>query len=53
MCTAITYTTKDTYFGRTLDYEIAFGQQILITPRNFPFPFRHGETIHRHYAMVA
>ena len=52
MCTAVTYTTKDTYFGRTLDYEIAFGQEVLITPRNFSFLFRHGETIRRHYAMV-
>ena len=52
MCTALTYTTKDTYFGRTLDYEIAFGQQILIAPRNFPLPFRHGPNLESHYALV-
>lgn len=52
MCTAVTYQTKDTYFGRTLDYEIAFGQEIVITPRNFPLPFRHRETMERHYALI-
>lgn len=34
MCTAITYKTKDFYFGRTLDNECSFGEQITITPRN-------------------
>lgn len=52
MCTAVTYTTKDAYFGRTLDYEIAFGQEIVVTPRNFPFPFRHRPPLESHYALV-
>ena len=34
MCTAATYQTKDFYFGRTLDYEISYGDQVVITPRN-------------------
>ena len=33
MCTAATYKTKDFYFGRTLDYEFSYGDQIVITPR--------------------
>lgn len=41
MCTAATYKTKDFYFGRTLDYEFSYGDEITITPRNFPFKFRH------------
>ena len=32
MCTAVTYKTKDFYFGRTLDYECSFGEKIAITP---------------------
>ena len=36
MCTAATYKTKDFYFGRTLDYEFSYGDQITITPRNYP-----------------
>ena len=34
MCTAVTYKTKDFYFGRTLDYEFSYGDEITITPRN-------------------
>ena len=41
MCTAATYKTKDFYFGRTLDYEFSYGDQIVITPRNYAFNFRH------------
>ena len=28
MCTAATYKTKDFYFGRTLDYEFSYGDEI-------------------------
>ena len=41
MCTAATYKTKGFYFGRTLDYEFSYGEEITITPRNYPIPFRH------------
>ena len=41
MCTAATYKSKDFYFGRTLDYEFSYGDQIVITPRNYSFHFRH------------
>ena len=41
MCTAATYKTKDFYFGRTLDYEFSYGDQIVITPCNYSFHFRH------------
>ena len=37
MCTAATYKTKDFYFGRTLDYEFSYGEEITITPRNYKF----------------
>ena len=52
MCTAATYKTKDFYFGRTLDYEISYGDQVVITPRNYPFRLRNGETLKNHYAMI-
>ena len=51
MCTAATYKTKDFYFGRTLDYEFSYGDQITITPRNYPFSFRYKTNAlcdHRH-----
>ena len=39
MCTAATYKTKDFYFGRTLDYEFSYGDEITVTPRNYAFHF--------------
>jgi len=52
MCTAVTYRTKNAYFGRTLDYEIAYPHQITVTPRNFSLPFREQGTLENHYAIV-
>lgn len=52
MCTAATYKTKDFYFGRTLDYEFSYGDEVTILPRNYPFPFRKMDTIKKHYALI-
>ena len=52
MCTAATYRTKDFYFGRTLDYEFSYGEEIVITPRNYEFNFRHMGQAKEHYAII-
>ena len=52
MCTAVTYKTKDFYFGRTLDYDFSYGDEIAVTPRNFPFHFRNVCVIKEHYAII-
>lgn len=52
MCTAATYKTKDFYFGRTLDYEFSYGDEITITPRNYPFHFRNMGIMKTHHAMI-
>ena len=52
MCTALTFKTKDHYFGRNLDLEYSLGEQIVITPRNFAFDFRMLPTLKTHYAMI-
>ena len=52
MCTAATYKTKDFYMGRTLDYEFSYGDEITVTPRNYPFHFRHMEELENHYAII-
>lgn len=52
MCTAISYKTKDFYFGRTLDIECAYREEITITPRNYIFKFRNGEEINNHFAII-
>lgn len=52
MCTAVTYKTNDFYFGRTLDYEFSYCDEVTITPRNYPFSFKFLGEINTHYAMV-
>ena len=52
MCTAATYKTKDFYFGRTLDYEFSYGDEVTITPRNYRFDFRHMGILESHYAII-
>lgn len=52
MCTAATYQAKDFYMGRTLDYEFSYGEEIAITPRNYPIVFRHEGKLENHYAII-
>lgn len=52
MCTAITYRTKDHYFGRNLDLDRGFEEQVVVTPRRCPLPFHHCGEMERHYAIL-
>ncbi len=52
MCTAITYNTKDHYFGRNLDLEYSYNETVTITPRNYKFKFRNVSDIDKHYAII-
>ncbi len=52
MCTAITYHTRDHYFGRNLDLEYSYQESVTVTPRNYPFHFRSAGELDRHYAMI-
>ncbi len=52
MCTAVSYRTKDHYFGRNLDLEYSYRETVTITPRNYPFTFRKAGKLENHYAMI-
>ena len=52
MCTAAAFRSKDFYFGRTLDYEFSYGDQVVILPRSYPLHYLEQETQSRHYAMI-
>lgn len=52
MCTAVSYQTRNHYFGRNLDLEVSYHETVTITPRNYPLPFRRVGDLERHYAMI-
>lgn len=52
MCTAISFKTKDHYFGRTLDLEYHYNESVVITPRKFPFVFTNKKECLNHYALI-
>ena len=52
MCTAVTFHTRDHYFGRNLDLEYSYHETVTITPRNYSLQFRNGTVLKTHYAMI-
>lgn len=52
MCTAISYNAKDHYFGRNLDLEYSYQEEITITPRNFPLAFRMVDAQMTHLGII-
>lgn len=52
MCTAISYTSGDFYFGRNLDLDITYGEKVTVMPRNFQFPMRCMPDLTEHYAVI-
>lgn len=52
MCTAISFLTKDHYFGRNLDLEYSYQETVTITPRNYIFSHRMMPRMNTHYAMI-
>jgi len=52
MCTCITFKTIDHYFGRNMDIEYNFGEQIVVTPRNYSFLLKTGGLFKTKYAFI-
>ena len=52
MCTAISYKTKDSYFGRNLDLERSYGEGVVITPGSFALKFRCAPPLEAHFALI-
>ncbi len=52
MCTAISFKTKDHYFGRTLDLEYHYNESVTVTPKNFPFVFTNKKENSNHHAII-
>ena len=52
MCTAISFSSVDHYFGRTLDLEYHYDEQVVVTPRNHGILLRKGKPLYAHFAMI-
>ncbi len=52
MCTSMTWRRGDTYFGRNLDLEFSYGEQVVVTPRKYRFPLKNGQEFHSRYALM-
>ena len=52
MCTAISFSPAQHYFGRTLDLEYHYSEAVTLTPRHFPLKFRHMGELSTHYAFI-
>jgi choloylglycine hydrolase len=52
MCTGLSFTTADHYFGRNLDLEFSYNETVTITPRNFSFSFRRLPALTTHHAII-
>ncbi len=52
MCTALSLNVKDHYFGRNLDLDRSYGEEVCVMPRRFPLAFRKAGNVGSHYAMI-
>ena len=50
MCTAVSFVTKDFYFGRNLDYEFSYEEAVTVMPRNYKQAGRRN--LGNRYAMI-
>ncbi len=52
MCTAFGFKTKDSYFGRNLDLDTSYGEEIVVIPREYEIKLRKMPKLSSHYAMI-
>ena len=51
MCTSIAFPGRQLY-GRNLDLEYHFGEEVVLTPRSHPFTFHHRPPLEEHFALL-
>lgn len=52
MCTAIHFTPHGKYFGRNLDLEYHYNEEVTVTPRGFDFKFKAPVRYSSRYAII-
>lgn len=52
MCTSMAIRKGGYCFGRNMDIDYSFGEQIVVTPKNFPLIFKKIPVLSEHYAFI-
>ncbi|MBQ3061064.1 MAG: choloylglycine hydrolase [Lachnospiraceae bacterium] len=52
MCTAIAFRGENNYFGRNLDLEYRYREEVTVTPRRFRLYHRNTLPLNNHYAII-
>lgn len=52
MCTALSFTATNHYFGRNLDIDVSYNEEVCVMPRLFPLKFKFMEENTNHYALI-
>ncbi len=52
MCTAVSYRSDASYFGRNLDLDRGYDERVVISPRYYEIKMRFAQPIRSHYAMI-
>ncbi len=52
MCTALSCTYGDFYFGRNLDLDVTYGEKVTVMPRKFLLPMKCMPALTEHYAVI-
>ena len=52
MCTSIAWRRGSSYFGRTLDLECSYGEQVVVTPRGYPIQLRNGGEVRTRWGLI-
>lgn len=52
VCTALTYKAENFYFGRNLDYEHGFGEEVIVMPRNYDVKMSSLKPLGAKYAVL-
>ncbi len=52
MCTAFSLRARGHYFGRNLDLDCSYGEEVCVMPRGFGLRFREAGAMDSHFAMV-
>lgn len=52
MCTALNFGQNRRYFGRTLDLEYHYNEEVVVTPRGYSFSLKNEGVIRTRFAMI-